>query len=164
MMRSGGIAAIGHEGFEIIPIPIDLARLRDSQAVESDVTLTEKRIEEINSYGCEVCRVHVLPYLLHLGYRFRYLGRPKYNYRRVSEISNRSDPLGQRVCRPLDRLENRENVEVAANGHGFRRHGWTVMYFRRYSFMLFCLVYLFFACFGCGTSSTISTVSTQLAD
>jgi len=33
---------------------IVLARLRDGEAIESDVTLTLQRVEEIIGHGCEV--------------------------------------------------------------------------------------------------------------
>jgi len=36
------------------------ARLRDGDAVESDVTLTEQRLEQISGYGREVRNVHIL--------------------------------------------------------------------------------------------------------
>jgi len=39
---------------------IVLARLRYSDAVENDVTLTEQRVGEINGHGCEVRKVHIL--------------------------------------------------------------------------------------------------------
>ena len=38
---------------------IMLTRLRDGDAIESDVTLTEKRVEEIIRDGCEVRKVHI---------------------------------------------------------------------------------------------------------
>ena len=37
-----------------------LARLCDGDAIESDVTLTEHRVEEIIGHGCEVGKVHIL--------------------------------------------------------------------------------------------------------
>jgi len=53
-MCISSISAIGHEGFEIRAILIELARLRGRHAAEGNITLTELRMEKIINYGCEV--------------------------------------------------------------------------------------------------------------
>ena len=59
-MRSGGITAIGQEGFQIRAI--EFAGLCDRHAVERDDTLTEQRIKDIIGYCREVCSNQILPF------------------------------------------------------------------------------------------------------
>ena len=60
-MRCCRIGVVGHDSLEIRAIIIVLARLRDRDAIESDVTLTEQRVEEIIVHRRLVRNVDILP-------------------------------------------------------------------------------------------------------
>jgi len=59
-MRGYRIRDVGQKNLEVRGIKILLTRLRDGDAIESDVSLIQQRVVEIIGHGREVREVHIL--------------------------------------------------------------------------------------------------------